>query len=306
MRIRNIVVPLDGSRLAEAAIPYATRLAEDGDATLTLVHVLEQRPPASVHGERHLANPAEASLYLDALRTSLGCTALEIRTHVHENAVRDVARSLSEHAIEFHADLIVMTTHGSGGMKRWVFGSIAQQVIARSSCPVLFVPCDPAPRSVAPDVRHVVVPLDGDPSHEQAIPLACALANVFGSAVQLLTVVPTIADLGGSRSAVARMLPGTATTELDLEAEAAVEYLKSVRAARCDMLAPIGANPDLVERGDPAKVITRLAERTDRALVVMATHRKVGAAAFWAGSVAPRVAADVQCPVALVSMTNGS
>lgn len=306
MQLRHIVVPLDGSHLAEAALPMARRIAAGARAHLTLLHVLEERPPASVHGQRHLGSAADAEQYLSSLRDGMHAAGLDVFTHVHENTVRDVAQSLSDHAAELHADLIVMTTHGTGGMRRLVFGSIAQQVIASAVCPVLFLPCESSDKQCSPDTRHVFVPLDGDPRHECAVPLAVALATALDAAVRLLTVVPNVADLAGSRSAVARFMPGATATALDLEADAAAAYLASVRNAciphSAGPDAGASAAPDLVERGDPARVIRHVAEHADPAMLVMATHRRVGAAAFWNASVAPRVAAEASCPVAMVSV----
>jgi len=313
MQLRHIVVPLDGSRLAEAALLMASRIAGGARATLTLLHVLEEHPPASVHGQRHLGSAADAGRYLSSLRDGMHAAGHEVLTHVHENTVRDVARSLADHAAELRADLIVMTTHGSGGMRRLVFGSIAQQVIASTACPVLFLPCESSEAQCSPDTRHVFVPLDGDPLHECAVGLAVALAAALDATVHLMTVVPNVADLAGSRSAVARFMPGAAATALDLEAAAAAAYLAAVREACIPRAA--GSDPacdaapdivDLVERGDPARVIQRVVERADHAMLVMATHRKVGAAAFWSASVAPRVAAEAACPVAMLSVPSPS
>ncbi len=306
MNVRHIVVPLDGSGLAETAVPMAARIAQRIGSRLTLLHVLERRPPATVHGERHLATPQEASAYLTGVAASLRASGLDVETHVHENAVRNVAASLSEHLAEFRADLAVMTTHGAGGMRRWVFGSIAQQVIAAGACPVLYATCEQSRTAMTSDIQTIVVPLDGDPAHEASLPLASTLAAAFSAAVRLVTVVPTLAEVGGPRSAVARVLPGALAAALDLEAEGAAKYLKSVRESK--LIGAPGANStaDLVERGDPAREIQRLAEMTDRALIVMATHRKFGAKAFWDGSVAARVATGVQCPIAMVCVADGS
>src|SRR5919202_2263342 len=65
--IKHLLVPLDGSRLAEAALPAATMLAERLGARVTLLHVMERHAPATVHGERHLTRAGEAEAYLNGV-----------------------------------------------------------------------------------------------------------------------------------------------------------------------------------------------------------------------------------------------
>src|SRR5512133_3182860 len=131
--IKNILVPLDGSRLAEAAIPAASRLAEALGAAVTLIHVIEHNAPQEIHGERHLTNPEDALQYLFGLAQQGFPANVHVNQHVHTSEVEDVARSIVEHAGEFAPDLIVMCAHGRGGFRDILVGSIAQQVIAGGS-----------------------------------------------------------------------------------------------------------------------------------------------------------------------------
>ena len=121
---RHILVPLDGSRLAESALTNAVWLARKMDAQMTLVHIIEKKAPSGVHNDRHLVTPEEAPTYLQerfpAAPRSLG---LRVETHVHTTEVSDVARSIAEHSAELTPDLIVMCTHGKGGHARLLFGN---------------------------------------------------------------------------------------------------------------------------------------------------------------------------------------
>lgn len=298
MSLRRIVVPLDGSVLAETAIPLAMRIAAKAASELTLVHVLERQPPTSVHGERHLADRAGASAYLESIVDSVRTRGIAVHAHVHDDPVRDVAGSLSDHVTEFQAELVVMTTHGRGGLARWVYGSIAQRIVATNTCPLLFVPGGVGSATAFQDVRHVIAPLDGDRRHETALPLASELAKVLDATTELVSVVPDAIDVAGARAAAARALPRTVAAELEFEAEAARRYLVSAR----DEL-PAGKSNIVVLRGEPAAEICAHARRLCPALIVMATHRKFGVRAFWSRSVAPRVAARARCPVALVALS---
>src|SRR5687768_6738885 len=124
--IHRILVPLDGSALAEAVLPFAMGLAARAGASITLLHVIEQKAPDTVHGQRHLKREEDAAAYLADV--AAGCTAagVTVDTHVHNPAIADVAASIAEHAAELGADLIAIATHGSSGMRGLLMGDIAQ------------------------------------------------------------------------------------------------------------------------------------------------------------------------------------
>ena len=136
---KHILVPLDGSHLAEAALPAAAYLAQKLQVPITLAHVIERDAPSKIHGEPHLANETEACAYLDRVAARAFPTELRVKCHVHTSAVSDVARSLVDHAGEFGADLIVMCTHGRGGLRDWLTGTLAQQVLSLGTTPVLLI-----------------------------------------------------------------------------------------------------------------------------------------------------------------------
>src|SRR5512137_596305 len=104
---KHILIPLDGSHLAEAALPAAVYLAHQLGARITLVHVIERDAPLEVHGERHLSDPDEARKYLDEVATRAFPTGTEVEKHVHSSKVSDVAQSIAEHVGELGTDLIV-------------------------------------------------------------------------------------------------------------------------------------------------------------------------------------------------------
>jgi len=109
---KNILVPLDGSKLAEASLAPAAFLAQTFKSPVTLLHILEQDAPAEVHKERHLTQPDEAEAYLKEAARAFPA-GVKIETHVHTLPVADVVGSIVEHAVtEFRPDLIVMCTHG--------------------------------------------------------------------------------------------------------------------------------------------------------------------------------------------------
>ena len=128
---KHLLVPLDGSKLAEAALPAAVLLSKALGATVTLLHIIEKDAPQEIHGDRHLTNNDDACRYLDDVAQKFFPPETQVDSHVHTEEVKDVARSIVDHSGEFAPDLIVLCAHGEGGWREVMVGSIAQQVIAR-------------------------------------------------------------------------------------------------------------------------------------------------------------------------------
>jgi len=295
--LKRLVVPIDGSRLAETALPAALDLARRFGADITLLHVMEQGAPKTVHGQTHLSDPEAAKEYLRSVAERLADSGLKVDYHVHLNPQGDVARSISEHATELGADLVVMCVHGWGGLRDLVSGSIAQQVVRRGPTPVVLI--RPTPSGEAPPFgcRRLLVPLDGDPSHETALPLAVEMARACASEVHLLVVVPTLETIRGEQAAVAVLTPHATAHALDLEQEQAAAYL-SATAARLQSEG-IAASAT-VRRGDPVKVIIEVAEQIGVDLIVAATHGRSGLDALWSASEGARALARLRQPLLLV------
>ncbi|HBY98617.1 MAG: universal stress protein [Ardenticatenaceae bacterium] len=291
----HLLVPLDGSRLAEAVLPVTVGLARSLAAAVTLLHVIERDAPATVHGEPHLTDPAQALAYLEQVGAGLRAQGLTVTTHVHEVAEGNVARSIVEHAEEFGPDLIVLSTHGAGGLRGLLFGRIAQQVLSLQTTPVLIV----APNSAEPPptfaCRRILVPLDADPRHEVALDVAAGLARACGATLSLIHVVPTRETLSGEEAATGMLMPRAMSAVLDLSEAGAAAYLQAHREA----LEAQGLHVEtVVYRGEPAAVLAGLADSVD--LVVLATHARKGLDAFWQGSVAPRLLSRSHCPLLFV------
>ena len=293
----HVLLPLDGSRLAESALPAADSLAQAFGASVTLVHVIEQDAPAEVHGQPHLRTPDEADAYLRAVAARSISPGVPVEYHVHTGEVTHVARSIVEHIGDFAADLIVMCTHGRGGLHDLLFGSIAQQVIALGVTPTMIIHPSADEPSPGFGCRRLFIPLDDDPAHQQSVPVAAEIARRCQSAVHVIHIVPTLGTLSSRWSAAGRLLPGTTTRMLDMSVEAAVEYLRGVQQELQN--AGISATYD-VFRGDPAEVIARAARELGADLIVLGTHGKTGTKAFWSESVGAQVCRSCRIPLLLV------
>jgi nucleotide-binding universal stress UspA family protein len=151
---KTVLAPLDGSELAEAALEHAIALAERFGARLVLVEAIaplsERLPgPAAVLGspartmadvklsEQALAaDRGAAEAYLKSKKASLEARGLRVDSILKE---ADAAQAIITTAAAERADLIVMSTHGRGGLGRVVFGSVADEVLRNSPAPVLIV-----------------------------------------------------------------------------------------------------------------------------------------------------------------------
>jgi nucleotide-binding universal stress UspA family protein len=296
---KNILVPLDGSKLAETALVPAASLAQTLNSPVILLHIIEKDAPQEVHKDHHLTKADEASAYLQATATKSFSTATKVETHVHTAEVKDVAASIIQHASEeFNPDLIVMCSHGSGGFRDLIFGSIAQQVLAGGQTPLLLL--QPQQAESRPFALHrFLVPLDSESIHDESLHYAQELAKAYNAELYLLTVIPTYGKLTGEKAAVSSMLPATAAALLDIQEETAKEHLQThldeFLEAGFDVNAEIG-------RGDPAEVIVATAENIKADLILLSTHRKSGMNAFWARSVAPKVTGKTHIPILFVPL----
>ena len=300
---KHLLVPLDGSLLAESALPAASYLAQTMNARVTLIHVIEQGAPKEVHHQRHLSQPEEASQYLKEIAARSFPASVTVETHVHTSEVKDVPRSIVEHTGELQPDLIVMCTHGSGGLRARLFGSIAQQIIAAvretplSDAPVFLVRPGKGASNRPYKLDKLLIPLDGKPDHEQGVPAAADLAQGCGASLHLAMVVPTIGALRGEQAASSRLLPGATAAMLDLAETGGQEYLQGLLPGlQARGLAVSGE----VARGDPVSTVARIAEQIGANLIVLGTHGKTGTDAFWSGSFAPRISSKTSIPLLLV------
>lgn len=295
--VRHILVPLDGSRLAESALPAAAAMAVGFGARVTLLHIIEERAPDRIHGQPHLTEGDQAQAYLEgvARRPVLSDQVVEI--HVHRSKEGDVADSLMAHARELGADLVVLSTHGRSGLRGFLFGRIALRALQRGTTPVLMV--NPTPTGEAPPFacRTILVPLDGTPAHEPAVGVASTLSRAWNAALHLAIVVPTVRTLSGHEAATGVFMPLTKRAILDLAESGAEDYVRRLATS----LTEEGLRATChVGRGEPLASIVEVAERVGADVVVMATHAKGAMDSFWSGSLTPKVMEKLGRPLLLV------
>lgn len=139
---RRVLVPLDGSRLAEGILPFILEIAGPLDVEVVLLRVVTPMPPSVIEASPHVeiddveARLAEAGAYLAPLARSLGERGVRASTMVRRG---EPAREILAGAREAGADLIAMTTHGRSGLGRLLFGSVAEAVLRHAEVPVFLM-----------------------------------------------------------------------------------------------------------------------------------------------------------------------
>ncbi|MDQ3929118.1 MAG: universal stress protein [Chloroflexota bacterium] len=291
----HMLIPLDGSRLAEAVLPTALDLASGLKTRVTLLHVLERDAPSTRHGDPHLTDAQSAGHYLAGLAESYAGTGLQIDYHVHDNPENDVAASIASHVYELGADIVALTPHGRPDLRRWLVGSIPQIVLQRSSIPALFVPPGATNKAHDLEIRSVLVPIEGHGA-EDVLGVAQQLSAALGAEVYVVQVVPTLGTVRGENLATAIFSPVSTAATLDLEEQAAqanlAAYLQSWTAEKRPSVA--------VLRGEPVQVLLDTVNQLSPDLILMSTHGKSGLAGVWSASVAARIVGRSPRPVLLL------
>jgi nucleotide-binding universal stress UspA family protein len=296
---KNILVPLDGSQMAESVLLPVSYIAEELHSEITLVHILEKNPPHKIHGQRHIADESQAEEYLHGIVRRVFSDSTRVHIHVHNIAETDLASSIASHINELASDLLVMCSHGKHLTRNLIYGNLAQQVIAHGRVPLLLFPTESDWKNKQLIFQSLLVPLDGNSEHEQGLRVALDIAREYKATLQLLYVVPTYGALSGPWTATRRLLPGTTSRLLDEQTVDADKYLKHKMDELRKEKVPVSG---LVKRGNPAKVISRHAKKSNTDLIVLATHGIAGLSAFWAGSVTPRICRKCRVPMMFVPL----
>ena len=278
---QNILVPLDGSVLAERALAPAMALAEAVQGRVTLL-CSPQVQPMSIDDysggyswwwpEQAQERACEASAeYLSALAERWAREGVAIQTRVTEG---DTASVLVDTAATLDADLIAMSTHGYSGVTRWVLGSVTEKVLRSAPCPVLVI-------RDARSINSVVITLDGSALAEKALEPGLEVARRLGATATFLHV----ATPEPLPEEIVQRWEGMERGEG--EAKEAEIYLETVRSQ--DEAEHSGVIGIVVVEGPPAHRSVEFVEAHPVDLVVMATHGRTGLRRWAYGSVSEKV-----------------
>lgn len=313
---RHVVVPLDGSDFSRTAVPYALALASGSDTVVELVSAVDPAwlpsgagyPGSLMAGDPAYGSGAEAPVgapdVIEAARRTgekeLQATAEQVREETGATVRWELldgepSEAVAAHVEQAAADLVVMSTHGRGGLERAWLGSVADRLIRRVGVPLLLVrPGEEDRGPQEPSIRRVLVPLDGSELAEAALAPAVRVARQVGASLELLRVVdPAML----TESPYIPATPEDSAEYAERQTSEARSYLMGVaERLRADGVEVAEVS---VDDGVPASTILgRAAVGAD--LIAMATHGRGGLKRWLVGSVSDKVLRGADVPVMLV------
>lgn len=300
---KKILVPLDGSELAEWALAPALKLAAAAQAELILLRstipVYTVMPV--VAGEYAWAWPeyageqmqTESQEYLRSIQEKYELPGVPLHTM---NVEGDAASMIVDTAVDEAVDLIVMSTHGRSGLNKWVLGSVAERVLYSAPCPVL------AMRSSHP-INRMVITLDGSALAEKVIEPALAVAAGLKARITLLRInEPLLADYKPSVQFDWEVGPESTYVMGQERRNEAENYLHEI-TRRVDRS---GLDMQLsVVDGQPVTKILEFANLHGTDLIAMSTHGRSGLRRWLFGSVTAKVMHSFGGHMLIVRPPNG-
>ena len=276
----HILVPLDGSPLAECVLPHTVALAQAFGSRVTLLQALERGPIAdrarSVDPLGWHLRKAEAEAYLGGLAARLRELGLRTESRLLEG---QAAEQIIEFARDHDVELIVLSSHGRSGLSEWNISSVVQKIILRAYMPAMIVrayqPCAGDLGSLR--YRRLLVPLDGSQRAECVLPLATALARFHGSQLLLAHLV--------CRPEIPRRVPLT-QEETELVSElternrlVAASYLERIRSQLT-----VDVESRLLVSDNVEMTLHELVEQENIDLLVLSAHGYSGGTKWPYGS----------------------
>jgi nucleotide-binding universal stress UspA family protein len=293
--------------LSEYALPIACALARRAGATLRLVHVHRATPdPILVDGlpvvdeQLHSRAREHERQYLERTRDGIIAEQkLSVTVAVRDPASEighdaTIADALAAEAAEGNADLIVMTTHGRGGLARFWLGSVASALVAVSPVPLLLLRPDGSSRAMPPGAlfRRVLVPLDGSRDAEAILEHAVAIGHLAPAEYVLLRVLQPASSFGITRFSQPADLDSERTRRLQADVQRYLEELaRLLRQGGC------AVRTRVYIADQPAMAILDAARGEGADLIALTTHGRGGMARVLLGSVADKVVRGAETPV---------
>jgi nucleotide-binding universal stress UspA family protein len=275
--IGSILVPLDGSHIAESALPYAAWIAHGAGCPLVLITVVNG---SGEQADESAEQPGDA---LEAAAAPLKAPGLDLRTELRQGSPAEV---IAERASEADIGLVVLTTFGRGADPRHL-GSVTDRLVRTLKRPALFV--NPASDAQAPPPGPFIVALDGSQTAEAAIASAVDLAAALGRPLVLARVAPWAGEL---YAAITAPTPPSADGDIELGSNT---YL----AEQVERLPKtVDANYQTL-RGHPEPMLVEYAQNQN-GILVLATHGQSANHLWHLGSTTDKVLRASESPVLIV------
>jgi nucleotide-binding universal stress UspA family protein len=287
---KHILVPLDGSELAERALQPAITLAAALSAKLTLLRASPQlalfTADPQVYEEMRRMSEDQVLAYLRTTRENLP-DDMPINLVCENESGADAIVHFAETQ---SVDLIMMSSHGRSGLSRWVYGSVAEKVLHQSPCAIVII------RSTAVrelfQYNQLLVPLDGSELAEKALPVAVALAQTLDAKLHLLRVTEP-AHIVFETVSMHQVFNEIEAAEHD-QAEA---YLQAISADLPDFEVATAVLPS---RGSAANAIIDYVGEQQIDLTVMSSHGRSGLSRWVYGSIAEKVLQGSCCATMII------
>ncbi len=283
-----VLVPLDGSQLAECVLPHAAAFARSFEAEITLLRILEKNQAGVSAQLFDLLNcqiqKTKSTLYLEETKGWFIESIIRSQAVILEGLV---AEGITEYAQNQGARLIILSSHGRHGLTQWGISSITQKTILSAPTSVLIVRAHPqnvpaGELSEVPLYRHILVQLDGSQRAEHVLPIIMQLAHVHKPIIHLAHVVPT--------PEMARQMP-PAHEDIDLanrvvtrNRDEAGRYLEQVKSR--SYLQGVDVQTHLITSDHTAESLHHLVEQEKIDLVTLSAHGYSGKHQWPYGSVA--------------------
>jgi len=292
----RILVPLDGSALAECVLSHVVAMSRAFGSEVILVRVLEQpasgRPDLSVDPVQWHLERAESSAYLNAIAARLNDAGLSVSAEVLEGRPAD---RIVEFAQSSQVELVVLSSHGSGGLTDWAVSSTTQKVVSRCGSSGMIVRASRPVVDAVSGIRYarLMVPLDGSWRAESALPAATILSQHHGARLILARVIiaPEMARRTPITGDDARLI-GEVTESNRREAAAYLEQL-------CARM-PFETQARILTGESVAGALHDLVRQDDIDLVVMSAHGYTGRADWPFGGTANHLIAYGAAPTLIV------
>lgn len=290
--LERILIPLDGSPLAEEILTQIRRILKGKNTEIHLLRTVFV--PVSLAridtGKILEVDRAAARRYLDSLAQRLRKEDIQVRTHLMEG---QTAETIVRSAARTRATLIAMTTHGRSGLARWVMGSVAEKVVRSSPVPLLLMRSyTPSGKPVGPvevGFHRILVPVDGSPNALSVLAAVAPLARDYKADVTVLGVEPPPVVAPAVYGETAYVVPEPPPHAGEDAAEAVAKLAE----------AGVSAKP-MTAKGDPADRILHVADEIKADLIAIATHGRSGWTRFVLGSVTERVLRHSTVPMLIV------
>jgi len=293
--IRRVLIPLDGSKLAEQVICHLLRFAATEQSELLLMSALSSSIlPLSGHFDQNaVPNGNEVSEQVNAVAEQLNQKGFKVASQFLTGRPVESILHLAE---ERHVDLIAMSTHGRTGLGLMLLGSVAEGVVRNARPPVFLVPPGALVKVKSDSLpQTILLPLDGTPLAETAIPVACQLAQNTGAIVLLVRVVES-RDTRKKLTGEQKNIDSDCVEEQPLTQQA-VYYLERMKLRL--QLTGVESRSQVV-MGNPADAIAQIIHTESADVVVMSTHGRSGVERMVHGSVVSKVISNAICPLILM------